>query len=88
MVRWSPSIWVKRAFASSACLRTSFGQAKHRGTESIAVNDKISFEHEYSHDATTILANCGSSGNSAIIEPNSVKSPSSAIAAKWFQCTH
>ncbi|RNA28252.1 hypothetical protein BpHYR1_003965 [Brachionus plicatilis] len=43
---------------------------------------RISFEQLKSQLAMTIFANCGSRGNSAIIPPRSVRSPSSSSAAK------
>ena len=50
--------------------------------DNMAVMDRISFEQLKSQLAMTILASWGSNGNSAIMDPNSVSSPSSSKAAK------
>ncbi|TNN55365.1 hypothetical protein EYF80_034438 [Liparis tanakae] len=47
----------------------------------MAVMERISFEQLNSQLAMTILASWGSRGNSAIMEPSSVRSPSSLSAA-------
>lgn len=50
--------------------------------DNIAVIDKISLEQLCEQDAINIFASCGSSGNSDITEPRSVKLPSSSKAAR------
>ena len=43
--------------------------------DNIAVMERISLEQLNSHDAITILASCGSSGNSAMMAPSCVRFP-------------
>lgn len=50
--------------------------------DNMAVMERISLEQLNSQLAMTILASWGSKGNSAIMEPSSVRSPSSLRAAR------
>lgn len=50
--------------------------------DNMAVMESISFEQLWLQLAISILASCGSNGNSAMTAPKSVKLPSSSSAAK------
>jgi hypothetical protein len=50
--------------------------------DNMAVIERISLEQLCEHEAINIFASCGSSGNSLITEPKSVKFPSSSRAAR------
>ena len=51
------------------------------GTESMAVMERISLEQLCSQLAMSILANCGSRGNSAITSPSGTSSPCCRVLA-------
>ena len=55
--------------------------------DSMATIVRISSEHPRSTDAISILLMGGSSGNSAILRPRRVSSPSSSRAPRLYNCS-